>query len=86
MSNIAKATKENISKYNLYKEDQEVLSVISNNKVSCRIAKTKDKIQLFINNEMDYIDLSWGNYQRNIILEKAYSGEIILSISIKEND
>ncbi|MCD4729212.1 MAG: hypothetical protein K8R74_01335, partial [Bacteroidales bacterium] len=81
LSNISKATKENIREYILYKEELEVLSVISNGEVSCRIAKVKDKIQLFINNEMDYIDLSWGNYQRDIILEKTYSGKIMITFN-----
>ena len=30
---------------------------------------------------MDYIDLSWGNYQRNILLENNYSGEVIIKIN-----
>ena len=81
LSNSAKATKENIIEYSIINENQEILSVNSNGELSCRIAKEKDKIYLFINNEMDYIDLSWGNYQRDILLDKSYSNNITLTFN-----
>lgn len=82
LTNIAKGTKEDISQYRLHGNGREILSVVSDGDASCRIAKTENKILLFINNEMDYIDLSWGNYQRDILLDKDYSGEVVVRINI----
>ncbi len=80
-TNVAKGTKENIRTYNLYEKGREVVSVQGNGDVSCRIAKGDDKFILYIDNEMDYIDLSWGNYQRNILLEKDYSNVVVIKIN-----
>jgi hypothetical protein len=81
LTNIAKATKENVKEYILYRKEQEVVSVTGNGNINCRIAKKENKILLFANNKIDYIDLSWGNYQRNILLDKNYSDEIVLRIN-----
>jgi len=80
LTNIAKATKENIRNYNLHNNGREVLSVFGNSDISCRIAKKGNRIILFVNNEMDYVDLSWGNFQRNIMLNKNYSDEVVIKI------
>ena len=80
LTHIAKSTKENIWQYSLEINRQEVLSVLGMGSISCRISKADNKIHLFANNEMDYIDLSWGNYQRNIKLAKNYSNQVILKI------
>ncbi|MBE9511765.1 MAG: beta-galactosidase [Bacteroidetes bacterium] len=85
LSNIAKSTKENIKEYKLYKSGLEVISVPGISKISCRIAKEDDKILLFVNNETDYIDLSWGNFQQNIMLDREYSNEVILKINTHSN-
>ncbi|MFC2096897.1 glycoside hydrolase family 2 TIM barrel-domain containing protein [Bacteroidota bacterium] len=86
LTNIAKSTKEKIREYNLYKNMQDVFSVIGNGNVGCRIAKAESKILLFINNEIDYIDLSWGNFQRNIILDRNYSNEVVCQINTEINN
>ena len=76
----AKATKENISEYNLYKQKEKTLSVLSDGKHSCRLSKDNEKLFLYINNEIDYVDLSWGNYQRDIKLLKEYVNDIRFSL------
>jgi hypothetical protein len=76
----AKATKENIFEYNLFKGNEKVLNVLSKGKHSCRMSKNNKKLVLYINNEMDYIDLSWGNYQRNIKLKKEYENSMRFSL------
>ena len=38
------------------KNGQEIMSVQGRGDVVCRIAKTENKILLFVNNEKDYID------------------------------
>jgi hypothetical protein len=81
LTNIAKATKENIRAYKLYKRGFEVLSIRGNGNLSCRIAKTDHEILLFLNNRMDYVDLSWGNFQRNIMTRAEYSNEVIIQIN-----
>ena len=80
MVNIAKATKENIVEYNLHKNHKKSITVIGNGTVDCRISKKDNQIQLFLNNEIDYIDLSWGNYQHNLKLNNNYSNEVLISI------
>ena len=78
---IAKATKENIRDYNLYKAKQKVVSVKGNGDISCRIAKSENGIMLYANNIIDYFNLGWGNYQRNTILDKNYSNEVVIQIN-----
>jgi len=79
LTNITKSTKENIFEYKLI-GNQSILSVQGDGFIGCRIAKSYNKILLFINNELDYTDLSWGNYQRNIKLKTNYLNEVVLYI------
>jgi len=76
----AKSTKEDIIEYRLLKENSMILSVQSDGRHSCRIAKNDESLHLFINNEIDYVDLSWGNYQRNIKIKKEYINDISLRL------
>ncbi len=75
---MAKATKEHIYKYVLHMENKQILTVQSDKQHSCRLSERDERLILYINNEMDYIDLSWGNYQRNIKLTKDYENNIRL--------
>ncbi len=83
LTNIAKATKENILRYDLIIDREPFFSVIGNGDIICRIAKIEDSIQLYANNEIDYVDLSWGNFQRNIKLNSNYSNEVVFKINTK---
>ena len=76
----AKATKENISEYALFKDNERILTVLSEGQHNCRLSKDNENLILYINNEMDYVDLSWGNYQRNIKLKKEYKNDLRLSL------
>jgi len=76
MTYVAKATKENIKKYSLLMKRLGSFTVTGTSKVACRINKKGDKIELYIDNLLDYPDLAWGNYQRNILLDNNYSGKI----------
>ena len=67
--------------YNLYNKGREILSVLGQRDIACRIEKRENSIQLFANNKMDYIDLSWGNFQRNIVLNKMYSDKVVFKIN-----
>ncbi len=80
-TNIARSTKENIRKYCLYKNGQEIISIQSNGSVSGRLEKVSENVHIFANNQMDYVDLNWGNFQRNIILERNYSDEVAFKIN-----
>ncbi len=84
LTNIAKSMKENVETYNIFEKGQLILSVIGNGEINCRIAKSREKIILFANNEMDYVDLSWGNFQKNIMLDKIYSNEVLIRINTLE--
>jgi hypothetical protein len=79
-SYIAKSTKENIIEYDLIQSNHKVISIQSNGMVSCRIAKVKEKVNLLISNEIDYVDLSWGNLQRDIKTGKNYENDVVFYI------
>ena len=85
LTNIAKSTKENVRKYYLLKNEQEMISIYGNGDVSGRLNKVAEKLHLYVNNQIDYIDLSWGNYQRNIVLNKEYSNKVIIKINTHSN-
>jgi hypothetical protein len=73
---MAKATKEHISVYSLNGKDRPGFTVDGDGRISCRIAKTEGRIELMINDMLDYPDLSWGNYQRNIASGGPLSGTV----------
>ncbi len=77
---IAKATKENIFMYNLFNGNSIIASVIGSGNENCRLSKNGKNISLFINNRIDYFNIGWGNYQRNIKLDKKYSNKIEIQI------
>jgi len=78
---VASATKEHVLEYSLLKNDVKWVTVKGKGAVSCRLEKNEKALVLYFNSEMDYVDLSWGNYQRNIILEGRYTGEIEFKIT-----
>ncbi len=80
LTHVAKATKENIRKYKLHSNGRIILSVAGKGDIGCRIAMTDGKLQLYVINEMDYIDLSWGNYQRNILLDSIYENQVVIKL------
>ncbi len=78
--NAAKATKEKVIDYNLKGKAGPNVSVNGRGTNACRIEKNDDRISLMINNEIDYPDLSWLNYTRNIKLKNKYEGSTEMSI------
>ena len=78
LTNIAKFTKEQIRRYSLLREDKEVFSVRSTADVNCRLARKGNELMLSINDRSDYVNLSWGNYQRNILPDEKYTDSISL--------
>lgn len=85
LTNISKSTKENIKKFQLLKNKREMISIYSNGDASARLSMVEDKLYLHANNLIDYIDLSWGNFQRDIVLDKEYSNEIVIKINTHSN-
>jgi len=81
LTNIARATKEDINEYGLRNGGREIITVVGNGEEDCRISKKDQQILLFINNQMDYVDLNWGNYQRNIKLDDHYTDEVTIRIT-----
>ncbi|MFC2123394.1 glycoside hydrolase family 2 TIM barrel-domain containing protein [Bacteroidota bacterium] len=81
MTNISKGSKENIYEYKLSSQQStKSICVSGNGDITCRIARIGENLILYINNHSDYVDLSWGNYQRNLKLPNSYTGDITLSI------
>jgi hypothetical protein len=74
LSHRARATKENIREYSLIRAAHPVLTVRGNGEVHCRLAKENGMLSLYVSNEMDYVDLSWGNYQHNTRIPVKWSG------------
>lgn len=81
LSMVAKATKENIFAYSLQLNGMGSIAVAGDGQEGCRIDKQGNHIFLYINNELDYPDLSWGNFQRNIKVGKAYQGTARIKIN-----
>jgi hypothetical protein len=82
LTNVARGTKENIFEYNLFLNGKGKISVDGSGSESCRIDKKSGKIWLCISNMIDYPDLSWGNYQRNIILRGEQNLKSRMRISL----
>ena len=81
LTNISRSSKENIYEYKLSsKSGGNAIRILSNGDITCRVAHINENLMLYANNLSDYVDLSWGNYQRNLIQSGSYSGEIKLSI------
>jgi len=78
LTHIAKSTKEQIRRYSLLRDDREVFSVRGKTDVNCRLARTNGELMLFANNRSDYVNLSWGNYQRNILPDERFTDSIML--------
>jgi hypothetical protein len=72
----AKSTKEHITVYSLDGKDGLGLSVDGDGRISCRIAKNEGRIELMVNDMLDYPDLGWGNYQLNIASGGPVSGTV----------
>ena len=77
----AKATKENILEYILHLDDDGSIAVKGKGREGCRIDMSDNRIWLYINNQLDYPDLSWGDYQRNILIENGYQGNIRIKVN-----
>jgi beta-galactosidase len=73
--NAARATKENIFKYTVKLKGDGMFTVTGNGNKSCRIEKTGNNIRLNICDFIDYPDISWGNYSRNIKLNGILTGK-----------
>jgi hypothetical protein len=78
---IAKATKENITEYKLTGKNGGSIVVEGIPGTGCRIGKIENDIGLYINSLIDYPDLSWGNFERNITLKGNYEGKAIIRIA-----
>lgn len=86
LTRIARSTKENVLNYSLMKDRQSLFSVSGEERVSCRLAKVNGGLRLFANNASDYVDLAWGNYQRDIRLTGSYSNSISFQINKLEKE
>ena len=83
LTNVAKATKENILHYQLQSSElKTAFSVVSDGSAACRISKDQeDSLDLKINQLWDYINISWGNYWKKLQTESAWSGSILIRFS-----
>ncbi len=78
--NVARSTKENVYVYRLSIKSGGDLSIEGNGDISCRIEKKGDHIALFVSDLIDYPDISWGNFSRNITLKTEHSGKALMRL------
>jgi len=78
--NTARATKENIFEYCLLLKEEGQVIVNGAGKKACRIEKSKTGINMYISSMIDYPDLSWGNFSRNIVIKDTISGYFRMAI------
>ena len=83
---VASASKEHVLEYSLLKNHKKWVIVDGKGAVSCRLVKNENAIVLYFNNGLDYVDLAWGNYQRNILLEGSYKGEVSFMLDTHFDD
>jgi len=76
LTRMVAAAKEKVHFYSLKSMGKPLLTVLGNGKVSCRLAKEGDIYVVYINNLSDYVNLGWGDYQRNIMIEGSYNNHI----------
>jgi beta-galactosidase len=76
--NVARSTKENVFVYRLSIKSGGDLTVEGNGDISCRIEKKGEHIALFVSDLIDYPDISWGNFSRNISLKGEHSGKAVI--------
>ena len=79
-TNIARSLKENIYSYSLKTEANSEIAIYSDGSQACRFDKIKGENTLIINEFWDYNSLLWGNYFKQIKLEREFSGKVVLSL------
>lgn len=79
LTNLARSMKENIYSYYL-KTEKAGIEVLSDGKQACRFDKIEGKNTLIINDHWDYNSLMWGNYQKQIKLEKKITGKVSIKL------
>lgn len=77
---VAKASKENISHYELLTKMKSKIRVKPVVETSCRINKEMNQVELCINQLIDYPDLAWGNYTKNISSTGRHDGKIMIEV------
>ncbi|GGW49405.1 glycoside hydrolase family 2 protein [Arenibacter certesii] len=82
LTHNVKATKENVFNYSLVKNNRNLITVQGKGDVSCRLSKENNKLVLHLLNQLDYIDLSWGNFQNNIMLDGSYRGSVSFDLAL----
>ncbi len=79
-NNLVRALKENIFSFTLSTGSAN-FEVISNGKQACRFDKIKGKNNLIINDLWDYNSLLWGNFSKNLIMNKNMTGKAVLKLN-----
>ena len=69
---IASSTKEKVWYYSLLHMDKPAITAIGIGDISCRLSKKDEMYTVSINHISDYVDLGWGAFQRDIMLEESY--------------
>jgi len=84
--NEAKCLKTSLIFYQLiYKDGVKKLRVESNGSMAARLLKSSvGSINLLVNNEWDYVNLNWGNFERNIHITNNYKN--LIRFRLTDND
>jgi hypothetical protein len=84
--NEVKSLKTNLNFYNIiFKDGLKRLRVEAQGNVAARLVKSSaSTLNLLINNEWDYVNLNWGNYEKNIHITNNYKN--IIQFRLTDND
>lgn len=80
LTQLVKASKENVYHYSLHSKKVKRFEVLGEGKIACRIDKEGTQINLNVMDVLDYPDLEWGNFQKNILPKEKLSGSVHFKI------
>jgi beta-galactosidase len=86
--NDVKCLKTNLNFYNInYSGNTNKLSVEANGDIAARLNKSAlGSLNLIVNNEWDYVNLNWGNYERNIHITNNYMNAVTFRLTDSDKD
>ena len=81
-THVARSLKENIYTYALLSGATTKLEVFSDGTQACRFDHLDGENRLIVNDQWDYNSLLWGNYMKQVPLEKSLRGHVTFSATL----
>ena len=80
-TNLTRTLKENIYSYSLSTKLNSKIEIFSNGKLAARFDKINNQNSLIANDLWDYNSLLWGNYFKQIKLDKEFRGNVVFRLN-----